>query len=214
MALPDLKPTMSMLAKCPPCNPRNCKPDLEVVNVRAYYMGVTALVYGGLAAGLVGILDAPVSDGSEDHRRQECALQGATAQLACPPATADDKAQNDNIFGISIAAMVVNLFVILYLLGTMSSPKWSAWAFKGQWVLELLNVGLFAGLVAWFDQSENLLDEANVENSVFFGEGNVYIIAWFGLAMAVADVVLFNLLKFFYFGTRCDVSFELNVPQK
>ena len=201
-----------MLAKCPPCNPRNCMPNLNLWNVRAYYMGVTALVYGGLAAGLVGILDAPVSEGSEDHRRQECALQGATAQLACPPATADDKLQNDTIFGISIAAMVMNLFVILYLLVTMNNTKWSDWAFKSQMALEAINVGLFAGLVGWFNASENLLDEANVENSVFFGEGNVFVIAVFGLVMAVLDLVLFNGLKMFYFGARCNV--ELNVPQK
>ena len=200
-----------MLAKCPPCNPRNCYPELQAVNVRAYYMGVTALVYGGLSAGLVGILDAPVSDGSEDHRYQECALQGATAQLACPPATPDDKTQNETIFGISIAAMVINLLVVLYLLATMNSTKWSARIFSVQMVLEAINVGLFAGLVGWFNASENLLDEANVENSVFFGEGNVFIIAVFGLVMAVADVLLFNLLKFFYFGARCDVDFEVNV---
>ena len=199
---------MSMLAKCPSCNPRNCCP--EVVNVRAYYMGVTALIYGGLTTGLVGILNAPVSDGSEDHRYQECALQGATAQLACPPATADDKVQNETIFGISIAAMVINLLVVVYLLATMTSPKWSARIFNVQMVLEAINVGLFAGLVGWFNASENLLDEANVENSVFFGEGNVFIIAVFGLVMAVADVVLFNLLKFCYFGASCDVRVEMS----
>ena len=85
--------------------------------------------------------------------------------------------------------------------------------FSVQMVLEAINVGLFAGLVGWFNASENLLDEANVENSVFFGEGNVFIIAVFGLVMAIADLLLFNLLKFFYFGATCDVKVDFNAQK-
>lgn len=188
---------------CPKCT----MPDFNALNARAFYMGLGSVVYGGLAAGLVGILDAPVSDGSEDHRYQECALAGASPGDACPAPSADDETQNEMIFGISIAVVVVNFMIVLYLLATMNSTKWSNRIFKVQAGLEAINVGLFAGIVGWFNASDDLLDAANVENSVFFGEGNVWLIALFGLIMACVDAAFF-----WGFKMSCDAKGKCEVP--
>lgn len=189
---------MSQLCKCPKLSP---------IQQRAFYLGGAAFLYAVLAGLLVGVFNAPVTEGADNHRFEECALQGASPGQTCIAATEADKEQNQTIFGIAIASLVVNLLMVVALLVTMSSPVWTDKVFKSQMVFEAINVGLFIGILGWFDASEDINAEANLENNVFFNELNPYAVAVAGVVLSVLDLLVFNGVRIFYFGAKCDVSF-------
>lgn len=194
-----------MMASCPNC------PKLNEINQRAFYMGGAALLYGGLSTTLVGVFNAAKLDAAgepieDTYRYQECALEGATSTTACVAPSDAQKDQNQTIFNIAIASMVLNFSMVLALLLTMSSTRWTGMLFRSQMVYEAINVGLFAGIVGWLNMSENLLVTANVENNVFFNEVNPFAVAVVGLVLAILDTAVFNGLRMCYFKGRCDIS--------
>jgi hypothetical protein len=78
--------------------------------------------------------------------------------------------------------------------------------FNLQPVLSLVNIGLFAGLVGWFNATEfadTAAYEANLESNVFFTDYDSRAIAVVGLVAGVLDTVLFHGLNMFYFKDKC-----------
>ena len=77
--------------------------------------------------------------------------------------------------------------------------------FANQYVVSAINLGLFAGIVNWFNMSADLTDESNLDNSVYFKDFNPYTVAVFGLIAGIADLVVFYLLSKAVFKLKCEV---------
>lgn len=177
-------------------------------SARVFYTNILYLTMTLLSALICAALNAPFG-ADENPRFEQCQLGGADAQTAdgCVALVADsDEAnQNQQLFNISLATAIVNGllfgFSVLHHYDYGASLKENL-----QPVASLVNIGLFAGLVGWFNATEFADDAAytaNLENNVFFTDYDSRAIAMVGLVAAVADTVLFNLLYYFYFGDRC-----------
>ena len=158
----------------------------------------------GFAAGIVGNLNAHQGD-SDDHeaRYLNCALVGAKADHECPALTDETEDQNQQLFNIGVATIILNVIFLLWSI----AAHWDFGLkvhFLLQWVFSAVNVGLFAGLVGWFNASEGLFEEENLENSVFFkDQADPYVLAVIPLILGVLDLVLFNVLNLSVFKDRC-----------
>ena len=168
---------------------------------RVIYLNFNFVTMLFLSALFAGILGAP-QGASEDALYESCALAGAVNGTACPTLGADDTT-GQTLFDIAVLTSVVNGLLFVWSI----AAHWDYGAgliAKGQFLLSLLNVGLFAGLVGNLNSVEGILDEANVENNVFFTTaGNPYAIVVFGLSAGVLDFVLFNALNMWYFKDKC-----------
>jgi hypothetical protein len=183
--------------------------DTHGFTARIFYLNILFATMVFLSALFAGTLGASYEDGSGNKtaRYETCALAGATVDIACPDIL--DDTTGSALFDIGVATVVVNagLFVWSVL------AHWDMGAdilTKGQILISLLNIGLFAGLVGNLNSVDDLLLDVNVENNVVFSGANPYIIAVFGLAFGVADIVIFNALNMLYFKTRCDVGTDSN----
>lgn len=176
---------------------------------RVFYTNILYLTMTLLSALVCAALNAPF-DGNGGPRFEQCALGGADADTpdgcANVGALTDDQAnQNQQLFNISLATAIVNGllfgFSVLHHFDYGASLKENL-----QPVASLVNIGLFAGLVGWFNATEFADDAAytdNLENNVFFSDYDSRAIAVVGLVAAVADTVLFNALNMFYFKENC-----------
>jgi len=177
---------------------------------RMFYLNILFATMVFLSALFSGTLGASYegSDGNKTARYETCALAGAGVGTACPAITADDTT-GSTLFDIGVATAVVNggLFVWSVL------AHWDMGAdilSKGQILVSLLNIGLFAGLVGNLNSVDDILLDVNVENNVFFSGANPYMLAVAGLVFGVADIVIFNALNMLYFKSKCDVGTDRN----
>lgn len=177
---------------------------------RVVYLNVLFATMVFLSALFAGTLGGSYEDGygNKTARYETCALAGAVVGTACPAIGADDTT-GSALFDIGVATVVVNagLFVWSVL------AHWDMGAdilAKGQILISLLNIGLFAGLVGNLNSVDDILLDVNVENNVFFSGANPYILAVFGLAFGVADIVIFNALNMMYFKGKCNVGTDRN----
>ena len=177
-------------------------PEMNTWHVRAIWTGVVYALNSGLSATMVGIMDAAEGD---SKRRLECALQGASAGTHCPAASDDDKTQNDAVFGLSITLMIMNMALLLFSILTTKNTWATGWHFWLQPGLQLANVGLYLGAFLTLAQDETFLDDANVDNNVFFTEASPYLVLLFGLIIVSADAVILNGLRFMMKG-RCEIK--------
>lgn len=176
---------------------------------RVFYTNILYLTMGVLATLIAANLNAEYKDGV---RFEQCALVGSTdANSACAAEgalTEDQLNQNQQLFNISLATAIVNglLFVVSV------ANHWGyaiALHFRLQGVLSLVNVGLFAGLVGWFNAAEAgdaAATELNLENNIYYQDYNPFAIAVVGLVAGVLDTVIFNSLNMFYFNGRCNAE--------
>ena len=190
--------------------------DKHGVEARVFYTNILYLTMTLLAALVCAALNAPF--GADDKPRfEQCQLGGADAQTAdgCVSLDPDsDQAnQNQQLFNISLATAIVNgllaAFSVLNHFPKDCGKATSGWgmslAFNLQPVFSLVNIGLFAGLVGWFNATEatDAEYEANLENNVFFSDYDSRAIAMVGLVAGVVDTVLFHGLNMFYFKDNC-----------
>ena len=182
---------------------------------RVFYTNILYLTMTLLAALVCAALNAPF--GTDDKPRfEQCALGGVTAAstdgsavCANEGALTDDQAhQNQQLFNISLATAIVNGL----LFGSSVLHHWGYGASLKkllQPTASLVNIGLFAGLVGWFNATEFADDAAydvNLENNVFFTDYDSRAIATVGLIAGVVDTVLYNALNMFYFKDRCQAE--------
>ena len=118
---------------------------------RVFYTNILYLTMALLASLVAANLNAEYKDGV---RFEQCALQGSTdAASACAAEGALSDAQTDQnrqLFNISLATAIVN--AVLFVVSVAN--HWGyliAFHFRVQAGLSLVNVGLFAGLVGWFN---------------------------------------------------------------
>jgi hypothetical protein len=189
--------------------------DKHGVEARVFYTNILYLTMTLLAALVCAALNAPF--GADDKPRfEQCALGGADAQSTCANegALTDAEAnQNQQLFNISLATAIVNgllaAFSVLNHFPKDCGKATSGWgmslAFNLQPVFSLVNIGIFAGLVGWFNATEatDAEYEANLENNVFFSDYDSRAIAMVGLVAGVVDTVLFHGLNMFYFKDNC-----------
>ena len=171
---------------------------------RLYYLHIIYLVMIGLSAGILGNFNAEYGDETNhEHRYLNCALVGATDKDTCPKLNDDTTDQNNQIFNLSVAVVVLNS---LYLVWSIVS-HWGFLInvhFMLQWVFSAVNVGIFAGVVGWFNASDGLFEEANLENSEFFkDQASPYALAVIALVLGILDLVIFNVLNLTVFKGRC-----------
>ena len=155
--------------------------------------------------------DSTADDAEYEYAYKTCDLKGATAAdgdtaaVTCPALTegSDEAKQLQEIFNITVAIVVVNS--IFWIVGIAAHwITFTAYAQTLQWPMSIINIGLFAGLLGWFNSfGDDLTTEANLENSIFFKDYNIYSIAIVGTVLAVADLVVFGALYRMYFKGPC-----------
>lgn len=189
------------------------------IKLRAWYNNVVYTLMLFLGALILASLNQDVQTSTADdadylYAYNNCDLKGATAAnngtpaVTCPTLAkdSDEAHQLQQIFNITVAIVVVNsIFWIVGIAGHWLT--FTAYAQTLQWPMSLINIGLFAGLLGWFNSfvlcDDGLTSEANLENSVFFKDYNIYTIAIVGTVLAVADLVVFGGLYRMYFNGPC-----------
>ena len=167
------------------------------VTARVFYLHILYVVMLGLGAGILGNFNAEYGDDDDnhEHRYLNCALVGATNGSGCPALNDDTTDQNNQIFNLSVAVVVLNS---LYLIWSVAN-HWGFLIhvhFMLQWVFSAVNVGVFAGVVGWFNASDGVFEEANLENSEFFkDQASPYALAVIALVLGILDLVIFNVLN-------------------
>lgn len=178
-------------------------------SARIFYLNVLFAVMVFLSSFFTGTLGATYGDGENAAARYEvCSLTGAGPNSTCP--MVGDDTTGKTLYDIGVAIAVINALIFLW----SCVAHWNYGAdllTKAQILISLLNIGLFSGLVGNLNSVEGILLEPNVENNVFFSGANPYMVAVFGLAFGVADIVMFSALNMFYFKGRCDYGTD---PEK
>lgn len=190
---------------------------------RVFYNNIVYLSMLLLGVLVLASLNASVGDGDDAVARYtECALEmsaNVAARLkeakddidpVCVKffsegdVTAEDQEhQLLQLFNISVSIVVINILCFVWSVAT----HWGYGIethFMVQWSLSAINLGLFSGLVGWYNASENLSVDVNLEHNVYFSDFNPYAVAIVGVVAGVLDLVLFNALKLGYFKARCD----------
>jgi len=176
---------------------------------RVFYQNILYLTMTLLSALIAAALNAPF--GADDKPRfEQCQLGGVGTLTAegCLTLVADtDEAhQNQQLFNISLATAIVNGLLFGWSVLTHWPNFGMSLSFNLQPVFSLVNIGLFAGLVGWFNATEfvdTAAYELNLEHNVFFSDYNSRAIAVVGLVAGIVDTVLFHGLNMFYFKKDC-----------
>jgi hypothetical protein len=201
-----------------------CLDNDRGITLRVVYLNVLYGTMTLLGALILAALNAPV--GADDEPRYlKCQLGGSTAttpartepECVALVADSDEEVQNQNLFNISVSVVVLSglLFVWSLLNHGLHEKAGKATGcgtelhFRLEALFSLVQVGLFAGLVGWFNMTEFADDaayEANLENNVFYSDYNPRTIALVGLIAGILDTVGFNVLNQFVFGNKCSLS--------
>lgn len=201
--------------------------DDHGLTARVVYLNILYGTMTLLSALILAALNAPVG-ADEEPRYLNCQLGGSTAtdpartEPECVALVADsaEETQNQTLFNISVASVTISGFLFVWSLlnhglhevGVDQSKRTGCGAalhFKLENLFSLVQIGLFAGLVGWFNMTEFADDaayEANLENNVFFSDYNPQTIAIVGLIAGCLDFVGFNLLNYLVFGNKCSMK--------
>jgi len=174
---------------------------------RVFYNNIVYVAMTLLGALVLASLNAEVGDDDPRVARYEvCALEGSTNNAsACPKINDDQEYQLLQLFNISVSIVVINILCFIWSVAT----HWGYGIethFMLQWALSAVNLGLLSGVVGWYNASEGLTEEANLENNIYFVDFNPYAVAIVGVVAGVLDLVLFNALKLGVFKSRCDAG--------
>jgi len=165
---------------------------------------ITMLLLGSLICASLNAPEGGTDDVDGVARYTLCALNGATNTTTCPTANANALYQNLQIYNLSIGVIVLNLVLFLFSLVGHFSEKAMEMLFANQYIVSAINLGIFAGIVNWFNMSADLNEESNIDNSVYFKDFNPYTVAVFGLVAGIADLVVFYLLSKAVFKLQCE----------
>ena len=200
-----------------------CLDNDRGLTLRVVYLNVLYGTMTLLGALILAALNAPV--GADDEPRYlKCQLGGSTATVPArtePECVAlivdsDEDIQNKNVFNISVAVVTASGLLFVWSLLNHGLHETTGKAsgcgvglhFRLEALFSLVQVGLFAGLIGWFNMTEFADDDAyvaNLENNVIFSDYNPRTVAIVGLVAGIADTVGFNLLNRFVFGDRCSL---------
>lgn len=182
--------------------------DLHGRTARVFYNNVIYLFMTLFGALIVASLNANTAEEGADWvaRYTKCRLDGSIGtNSTCPVQTVDQTDQLLQLFNISTAVVVINVLLLLFSIATHWGYGINA-HFMLQPVFSLINLGLFAGLVGWFDASDSISEDLNLDFNVYFQDYNPYVVAIFGLGAGIVDTVVFTTLRFFYFKKRCEAG--------
>ncbi len=176
---------------------------------RVFYLNVLYLTMALLSALVCAALNTPYG-GDDEPRFEQCALGGATAQAVCAHVghlTDDEANQNQQLFNISLATAIVNSLLFAWsAVNHFGEGNGIGTHFDLQPLFSIVNVGLFAGLVGWFNATtfaDATAYTTNLENNIVYSDYDSRAIVVLGLIAAVLDTVLFNALNYFYFKNSC-----------
>jgi len=182
--------------------------DLHGRTARVFYNNIIYLFMTLFGALVLASLNADTAKEGEDWeaRYTKCSLDGSVGtNSTCPGQTQGQSDQLLQLFNISVAVVVINILLLVLSIAT----HWGygiALQFMLQPVFSLVNLGLFSGLVGWFNFSDGISEDLNTQFNVYFQDYNPYVVAIFGLVAGILDTVVFTTLKFFYFKERCDAG--------
>jgi len=179
---------------------------------RCFYTNVlyvTMLLLGALTLSSLnmeeGVGDAAVP------RYTTCGLIGATSKDdKCPSLEtgSDEEEQLLLLFNIAVSTVVFNVLTFLLSL----SSHWDYGTelhFNIQVFISVINIGLFSGLVGWFNASAKQTEAQitlNYANNVYYQSFDPYAVVVVGVVLGVLDLVIFNSLNLKVFSGRCDAG--------
>lgn len=193
---------------------------------RVLYLNFLFLAMTVIASLFAAMLNA---DYNGDARYKQCSLgqQDESGTEACPHADDADLQKLEALFGLTVAAAVLNALVLAWTI-LMHADEEDGARFKsyyvlgfensmvvpftmglvripnGQILLSSLNVILFGAIVGVMSTFDHLLAEGNLANNLYFSD-NIYLftMAIVALCAAVLDMVLYQGLLMFVFGDKC-----------
>ena len=189
-------------------------PNTAATTFRSVMLHLKYLVFSVLGALVWASLMAAEGTGV---RKDNCQLFGATVDKGCP-ALAANNTQNETIYGLGVAVVIINAGLFLMSLFThlhesvdAGSCARTQYARLFRFLTCATNVALFVALIVSFrdDDDKNdgakLLATANLENSVYFKDTfNPYIAAAFGLGFSLIDAVVGSIIIYRVYGKRCN----------
>jgi hypothetical protein len=100
--------------------------------------------------------------------------------------------------GIAIAVIVFNAILGIHsvIMHLFVDPKKSGaiFHFDFTWAFSLINVGLFAGIVGHLNSVTDIQSEVNVENNLYYGDVNLFLVGVAGVVISVLDMVGSNMI--------------------
>lgn len=184
-------------------------------STHVFYMNIVYTIMTLLGALILASLNADYGEGDDAvPRYTKCRLDGSTNKTTgCLSLNTEETDQLETLFGISVVVIIMNSILGLWSIanhfGDGVGIKYHFWS---QPFLSAINLGLFAGLVGWYDFSEGLTEKLNVENNIYFDSINPYNIALVGLVASILDLVVFTAFRFGYtdFIKHCGANADQN----
>tara|TARA_B110000285_G_scaffold235155_1_gene315204 strand:+ start:2673 stop:3416 length:744 start_codon:yes stop_codon:yes gene_type:complete len=195
--------------------------DKEIVGAPIYIDSNGTLVQNGSVPNEILAGDG---EGTGNPRYRRCYIDGTQAQydaatpkgciaiagvedtdgnfVAANDAAKDQLATMDALNGIAITVIVFNVIVgihsVIMHFGKDPSKFGITYHFMFQWVISLVNVGLFAGIVGHLNSVEDIQSEANVANNLYYTDVNLFLVGVAGVVITVLDLVGSNMIVYFF----------------
>ena len=150
---------------------------------RCYIDGTQAQYDAATTKGCIAIAGAEDADGNF---------------VAANDTAKEQLATMDALNGIAIAVIVVNAILGIHsvIMHLFVDPKKSGaiFHFDYTWAFSLINVGLFAGIVGHLNSVTDIQSEVNVDNNLYYGDVNLFLVAVAGVVISVLDMVGSNMI--------------------
>lgn len=167
--------------------------DGNGLRLRAWYNNLIyalMLLFGGLILLSLNqdVQTSTATDAEYLPAYQNCDLVNATKEAPCFALSETNKDALQQLFNISVAIVVIN--VLTTILGIMGHYRsFISFAQMAQYPITLVNLGLFAGLWAWFDSIAGLTEKVNFKENVMTEDYSIYALAIIGTLAGVVDAL-------------------------
>tara|TARA_B110001452_G_C15239645_1_gene429186 strand:+ start:3677 stop:4336 length:660 start_codon:yes stop_codon:yes gene_type:complete len=115
-------------------------------------------------------------------------------------AAKDQLATMDALNGITIAVIVFNGLVGIHSgimhFGGDAKKFGITYHFMFQWVISLINVGLFAGIVGHLNSVPDIQSDVNVANNLYYTEVNLFMVGVAGVIITTLDLIGSNMIVY------------------
>jgi len=201
------------------CRKCKCTDDANIqqtntgVENRVWYLNIISLTMVLVSSLIVGTVNAPI-DYTETQgnktvtmtvpRYQRCALAGATkANGGCNVFVDGDDASivMERVFTLSLVLALLNSATLIIGAVAHVVDSVTELHFNLQMPLSSINLGIFAGIVGWMTSTDTVwITGANMEESLYMKNANIYALALVGLVFSILDLGVFSALSIFVFG--------------
>lgn len=110
----------------------------------------------------------------------------------------DQLATMDTLNGIAITIIVFNTIVgihsVIMHLFKDARKSGAIFHFDFQWAISLINVGLFAGIIAHLNSIKDIQSEVNVANNLYYQPVNLFVVGVAGVVITTLDLIGSNMI--------------------